>query len=74
MDLKHIILDIKDAVATVTFNRPKSLNSFSYEVFGEIKAVFEYLDQPEEDVRVIVLKSNGKAFSSGLDLLDTSER
>lgn len=39
-------------------------------LFQDLKKAFEYLGNPveNEDVRVVILKGNGRAFSSGLDL------
>lgn len=71
-----MIVEISDnGVATVTLNRPKMLNAMSARVYVELKLAFDYLGAPanNEDVRVVILKGNGKAFSSGLDLSDVAE-
>ncbi|CAI2374820.1 unnamed protein product [Moneuplotes crassus] len=76
LDFKTITVEFADnGVATLTLNRPKMLNAFSYPLMCELKEALTYLGSPgnDEDVRVVVVKGNGKAFSSGLDLTDTSE-
>lgn len=55
------------AVAVITMNRPKSLNSMSLDlVDGVLAALAKGNDNP--NVRVIVLTGAGRAFSAGGDL------
>ena len=42
-------------------------------IWEEIYQVFKYLSY-NPDVRVIVLKGNGKNFSAGIDLMDAVEK
>lgn len=58
-----IALEITDRVATVTLTRPTMPPAF----FGEIEAAFRGLAQ-DRDLRAVVVRSAGKAFSYGLDL------
>lgn len=62
-----IRLEKKDAVATIVFNRPRSLNAFNMTMHEE---VYDALTRAagDEDVRCIVLKGSGKGFSAGADL------
>jgi delta(3,5)-delta(2,4)-dienoyl-CoA isomerase len=62
----------KPEIAVVTLNRPKQLNAMSWQMFEEQVAVFNYINDCRE-VRVVILKANGKAFSSGLDIMDANE-
>ncbi len=62
-------LDAESGVATVTLNRPDRLNALTFEVYDELKQVFEALDT-EPGVRVIVLTGSGRAFCSGGDVED----
>ncbi|RYX93156.1 MAG: enoyl-CoA hydratase/isomerase family protein [Comamonadaceae bacterium] len=65
--MKHILLDVAGAVATVTLNRPDVRNAFNDEVITELTQVFNDLGA-REDVRCIVLTANGKAYCAGADL------
>ncbi len=67
MEYKFIDLQINDHVANVGLNRPKSLNAINLEFAEEITQVFKELDKMD-DVWVIILKSNARIFSAGLDL------
>ncbi len=62
-----VLVDIADGVATVTFNRPDTLNAFNMQMDVEFHAAMWELEA-DEDVRVIVVTGAGKAFSAGLDL------
>ncbi len=39
MEFNNIAFDINEGVATLTLNRPKSLNSFTTEMHAEIRTV-----------------------------------
>ena len=54
-------------VARVTMNRPEKHNAFDDSVIAELRAAFDDLATREE-VRVVVLASQGKNFSAGADL------
>jgi enoyl-CoA hydratase len=67
MSYNTIKLEVTDAVAVLTFNRPKVLNALSPEVIGEFQsAVMEI--QKNEDIRVLVLTGEGRAFVAGADI------
>lgn len=62
-----VLIDVADAVATLTLNRPDALNAFDTTLDREFhEAMWEL--EAAEDVRAIVVTGAGKAFSSGLDL------
>lgn len=71
-DDKAVLYSETGNVATITMNRPQSLNSMSLElVDGVIAAIRRGEHNP--DVRVMILTGAGRAFSAGGDLpsLDT---
>jgi len=65
--MEYIKLEIKDNIGLVTLNNPKKANSLNVKMWGEIKDVFKEMDQ-NDDVRVCIIKANGKNFSSGIDI------
>lgn len=66
-DLSHVIYEVKDRVAWVTLNHPEKLNALSTELCDALKEALEDTkDNPE--VNVVVLRANGRAFSSGYNL------
>jgi len=70
MDYESIIVEIgNDFVAQITLNRPQSLNTFTVPLASELNHAFTDLDARKE-VRVVVVKGAGKAFSAGIDVSD----
>lgn len=57
----------ESGVATITFSRPDTLNSLTFEVYEELAATFAALDR-EDAVRAVVVTGEGRAFCSGGDV------
>lgn len=71
MNYNTIELTIADGVATLTLNRPQTLNSFNTEMFAEIRdAMTQVKDNPA--VRCLLLTGKGRGFCAGQDLNDRS--
>jgi len=67
----HLILfEIRDAVATITFNRPKALNALNSELLQELSHALEVIAQ-NEAIKVLILTGAGdKAFVAGADITE----
>src|SRR5437899_9404066 len=67
VEFKHLLYGRRDAVATITINRPESRNALGTDTVKELRQAF---DQAKRDdaVRVIVLTGAGKVFCAGADL------
>ena len=63
----HLIEEHKNGVATLTMNRPESLNAFSGEMMGSLQEAIPRLAS-DSSVRVVVLTGTGTAFSAGGDV------
>ena len=62
-----ITISVKGTSATISLNRPEAHNAMDIGMIRELSKAFRQLsDNP--DIRVIVLNSNGRNFSSGADL------
>jgi len=55
-------------VAWLVLNRPEQRNTMTMEFFDEIKGCFEEFDADPE-VRVVIVRAEGKSFTAGLDLV-----
>ena len=67
MDFQHITLaQSPAAVATLTLNRPDSLNALNAAMLDEMRAAVESL--PASGARCLLLTGAGRGFSSGADL------
>ncbi len=73
MGYEMILYEVADGVATITLNRPDTLNAFNDQMIGETTAAFKAAGR-DKTVRVIVITGNGRAFSSGQDLADVQAR
>lgn len=67
MSYKTIKLEVSEAVATLTFDRPKALNALSLEVIGEFHKAISEVERMEE-VKVLILTGAGRAFVAGADI------
>ncbi len=67
MKFQTILLDKKDQIATITFNRPEKMNAASPEVFSELDAALTDIEK-DGDIRVVILTGKGEAFSAGADV------
>ena len=68
MSYENILLEIRDAVALVTLNRPKVLNALNRATLRELDAAFEEISS-NDDVRAVLLTGAGeKAFAAGADI------
>ena len=64
---KHFLYDEADGIARITFNRPDTLGSLTFEVYAELRDTFALL-QREEQVRCVVITGQGRGFCSGGDV------
>lgn len=68
----HMLVDVVDNILVATFNRPDKLNAMSsslMEILAE--AVYRFRDTPE--LRVMLIRSQGRYFSAGADLKQNKE-
>jgi enoyl-CoA hydratase/carnithine racemase len=54
-------------VARLVLNRPEKLNSFTIEMWRELRELGERLLEDPKDLRALVVIGEGRAFSSGID-------
>jgi enoyl-CoA hydratase/carnithine racemase len=65
---EHFDYEERDSVATLTFSRPESLNSLTFEVYADIRDLTESLRQRGDEIRVLVIRGKGRGFCSGGDV------
>ena len=62
-----------DQIAIVTFSRPQSLNALNSRVFEDLNLVLDELDTTN-DIKVIILTGEGKAFVAGADIAEMKDK
>ena len=72
MNFKNIEFETSEGVATLTLNRPKSLNSFTTEMHAEIRIVMQQVIENAE-IRCLVITGAGRGFCAGQDLGDRAQ-
>jgi enoyl-CoA hydratase/carnithine racemase len=65
-----IVRNDSEGVATLTLNRPETLNALSVPVFRELRQHISDIRQQTASIRVVVLRGAGRSFSAGHDLND----
>ena len=64
---KDLEFFVENKLATIVLNRPESYNSFNQNLREELRAVLKKVEDNSK-ILVVLLKGNGKGFSSGADL------
>ena len=72
MDFKNIIVDKEDGVGIVKMNRPTAMNALNTETLQELEKAFAHLGE-SEDVKVIIIIGEGKAFVAGADMAEMKD-
>ncbi len=69
--MPFILFEVKDAIASITLNRPDKLNSFNRDMALLLQ---EKLDEcRSDDIRCVYITGAGKAFSAGQDLAEVTD-
>ncbi len=63
------LYEVSDGVATLTFNRPEVMNALTFEVYAQLRDLFEDL-RIDSAVHTIVLTGAGDNFCSGGDVYE----
>ncbi len=73
MNYQNILVDPKDAITTITINRPKKLNALNKDTIAELHDAFADADA-DADCRVIIITGSGeKAFIAGADISEFAD-
>ena len=68
MTFETVLVEVTEKhVGIVTLNRPEQLNTFTSQMAGDLQAALLCLEA-DSTVRVILLRSSGRAFCAGIDV------
>ena len=69
MSYKQLKVEAKDQLLIVTISRPEAMNALNSTFFDEMNAVLDN-EASSEEVRVVILTGEGKAFVAGADIAE----
>jgi 2-(1,2-epoxy-1,2-dihydrophenyl)acetyl-CoA isomerase len=72
MELTTTRLEKSEQVATITLNRPDHMNTYNPVMLRELVSIIEDVSLDEE-IRVVILTGEGRAFSAGADVKSVDE-
>ena len=67
MEFKNLCFEVSENIAILTLNRPESLNALDNETLAELATLFLAL-QGRDDIRVLMVTGEGRAFCAGGDV------
>lgn len=67
MEQQPVLINIANRIGYITLNRPEKRNALNEEMVDSIKVALSMFEK-DEAVKVVVLRSGGKAFCAGADL------
>jgi len=73
MGYEILKLDVTDGIATVTNSRPKAMNALNSRFFREMDEMTAEI-KARDDVKVMIVTGEGKAFAAGADIAEMVDR
>jgi enoyl-CoA hydratase/carnithine racemase len=73
MPTETVLYEKLDHVARITLNRPERVNAINQQMLNDLDNALDTAEG-DDDVRTIVVRGSGSAFSSGFDLKEQMER
>ncbi|MBR4437794.1 MAG: short-chain-enoyl-CoA hydratase [Bacteroidales bacterium] len=71
MEYKTLIIEKEGNICTVKINNPQSMNALNSETLSELDDAFTQIEK-DEQVRVVILTGEGRAFVAGADISQMS--
>jgi enoyl-CoA hydratase len=73
MDYQILKTTVTEGIATVTLSRPQALNALNSRFFEEMDALLAELGA-RDDVKVLIITGEGKAFAAGADIAEMAQK
>lgn len=64
----EILFQIENYVATITLNRPEAFNALSDVMRNDLRRAIQYINEHQDEVRIVVVTGAGTAFCAGGDI------
>ncbi len=73
MEYQHLLFEVRNQIAWITFNRPESMNAINRQMTREIIEVCRHAEE-DSSIRLAIFTGAGeRAFSAGMDLKERTE-
>jgi enoyl-CoA hydratase len=72
-NFQTLLVEVRDAIAYVTLNRPQKLNTITRQMTQELKTLCAWLKAHLREVRVVILTGAGRAFCAGDDVREVRD-
>jgi enoyl-CoA hydratase/carnithine racemase len=69
MDYQTIVYERQEGIATITLNRPKSMNSLSSQLLKELDHALTDIER-DDSIKVVILAGTEKFFAAGADITE----
>lgn len=73
MTYEYLRFDLENAIGVITLNRPEKRNALSLELLDELNVMLTTVSK-NNDVRVVIIKGEGKVFCAGHDISQLVDR
>lgn len=73
MNYQYLTVDRRSQIGVVTFRRPSQMNAMNRVFMDEIIGAFHELNE-DDDIRVVVVTGEGRAFMAGADIKEYSSQ
>ncbi|MBI5343498.1 MAG: enoyl-CoA hydratase/isomerase family protein [Deltaproteobacteria bacterium] len=73
MEYANLLVSVSEKIATVTINRPKSLNALNFATMRDLSGAFEDLGGREDVGAVLLTGAGEKAFVAGADISEMKD-
>ena len=68
-DFENVLLEANDGIATLSINRPKSLNALNSDTLVEIGEALDVVKNNEDAIKVLIVTGSGdRSFVAGADI------
>jgi enoyl-CoA hydratase/carnithine racemase len=67
MQFNNLLWEQREHTVCITFNRPKALNSLTFEMMKELETAYQAAEK-DDSIWTIIITGNGRALCSGVDV------
>lgn len=72
MEIKTLLFEKEEGIATITFNRPEVFNAINFDTLAELGYLADQISQ-DDSIRCVIITGGPKFFAAGADITMLSE-